>query len=232
MKKISPFPFKLGLIIFLVVVIIILGGCFLIHDSWKYVGIKADLDFTSINNSIALVSLALSTITVIFVYLTYELQNRQMLQNKSDSDYTRALDHIYKQYEISKEKMELQSLKDKISRFISQNNNIGTISLELEYILIEDDFIKVYSQVSHFIMQELEFVYNVLERSHLEVQDKMRLAQIIPNNLNSNFYDSLVVFCNKVDAYSKSANYPKGISKFLPNIANDAKKIMKYLFLN
>lgn len=232
MKRIPPFPFFLGLFIVIFVVFIIIVFCFNIHYNWRNFDIKEEIDFISINTSIALMNLVISTITIIYVFKTYETQNQQIKQSKFDADYNRSLDLIYKQYEISKEKMENQNLKGKIDRFISNNYDSDSLSLSTEYIILEDDFIQSYVQVSHFIIQQLEFIYKVLDKSYLENEDKRELAQLIPNNLNSNLVRSLTIFCNKVIQYHTTKDQLHGHSSYLNQMFDDTQKILKFLFLN
>ncbi|WP_293900213.1 hypothetical protein [Sphingobacterium sp. UBA5670] len=186
--------------------------------------------YNGINASIASTALIINILTIIIVFITYNNQSEQIKNNKADSDYTRAIDLIYKQHDLIKSKIKSQKLEDLITKFVG-NNYEGSYSLEMEHILIKDDFIKDYSRVSHFLVQELKFIFRFLECSKISNDDKKELSSIIPNILNPNLLDSIISFCKKVKKYENESLSPDERSKYLQALVNDCEDLSEYLYL-
>ncbi|HAF32597.1 MULTISPECIES: hypothetical protein [Sphingobacterium] len=98
MKK-NTFYLYTGLVLLILVLSSIIG--FGIYSYWKDSGIDDDKGYNSINAVIALLSLAFSIITVIFVYATYQSSLTQIKDNNKNVELDRALDNIYRQLEFT-----------------------------------------------------------------------------------------------------------------------------------
>ena len=168
MKK-NTFYLYTGLVLLILASSSVIG--FSIYSYWKGSGIDDDKGYNSINAVIALLSLAFSIITVIFVYATYQSSLTQIKDNNKNIELDRTLDNIYRQLEFT-----VQKHSDKHDVYSSILTKLDDTIESLFYNLhgsrrFLDDY-----------CSELELYIWIVEKPTLSWEDKSFLLNIVFRN--------------------------------------------------
>lgn len=142
----------------------------LLYCYWKG-KIDDENGYNSINAIIAGFGLLVNFGTIIFVYRTFKLQNKQIDDNKKDVEFNRALDIVYKQLDHSKEKLKFSKYK--------------TLLENLPYDNVDEWFNKITEihNVINILKYETDFYIKLLSKSYLKDEDVEYLFKIYTSNL-------------------------------------------------
>ncbi|WP_293929469.1 hypothetical protein [Sphingobacterium sp. UBA6320] len=193
---------------------------FVIYSFWKKSGIDDDKGYNSINAVIALLSLAFSIITVIFVYATYQSSLKQINDNNKNVGLDRALDNIYRQLEFTR-----QNYSEKLDVYANIQSKLDGSQESLFYNLHGSRrFLDYYAS-------ELELYIWIVEKPELSWEDKSFLLNIVFKNYSEiikrlyhklytikvcthdkNIFDNIIVFFTN--------HYSKQKSDIDPNFAS------------
>jgi len=217
MKK-DTFYLYTGLVLLILALSYIIGFC--IYNYWKESGIDDDKGYNSINAVIALLSLAFTIITVIFVYATYQSSLTQIRDSNKNVELDRALDNIYRQLEFTK-----QNYSNKLEAYSNILAKLDDTEESLFFNLhgsrrFLDDF-----------TSELELFIWIVEKPSLSWDDKSFLLNIVFKNYNEvikRMYHKLYTiktFTSKEDLYRNiliffTSYYANQNSEKNPNFAS------------
>lgn len=167
----------------------------LIAVAFSLVIIYSDTEKNSniIQNAISLTSLIVTGITLVFLYLTLKQQQGQIDDNKSDVEYNRVLDFVYRQLEISERVKNLKGYNYIYVIKLIETNDIEYLKIHEEYILPLIDK----------ILGEVEIYLFTIGNAKLDVVKKQHLMFIVIRN----FLDDNRQIIKTIDDLQKSHTY-------------------------
>jgi len=206
MNSVTPFVSfrKIGILLILIIIVFFAGIALYCH--WKNSGIDDAEGYNSINAVISFFTLVFTIVASIFAYLAFDNTKKEFDKNKSDEEFNRAIDLLYRQLEYSK-------LNWSDARYLEYYNslyvNLIVDRYELNKVILEDADSRIELNVLFRWLEEETKPYKsiILENDNLYKDRKQMLGKIFALNFSKNFETTIAKFIKLSDKFTKEESF-------------------------
>ncbi len=187
--------------------------------------INNEIGSSVVANSISLVTMIVTGITLVFLYKTLKQQQEQIDKTNQDVEYNRIIDILYKQLEYSKKRLfETENLSEVIKEFVYNHRYIFC------YVIEEDD-LPEFMTLFNILGEDLMIYNDVLQKSNLDDENKKDLIHLIVNNLYPNLILSIQAFQGTFQNYQNDNVHSQYNQAIINNIEFNLSLILSFLYL-